>query len=349
MDNQKLIKVLVTGAGSGVGQSIVKSLRFSRLQIQITSADINYLNSGLYRADKAVLVPKVESKNALSWYIDYLNKKKINILMIGSEYDVFFFSKNKNIIEKKTKCIVCVSNEETIKISEDKYLTQKFLKKHKLPYLKTFIPKNVENAIQIAKKLGFPLILKNRHGTSAKNVFLIEKNKEIYNYFSYMKKPIMQEYAGYQGSSLDHEYTCSFFTTKEKKIIGPFIARRKLLHGSSWIVEVNNFPKIKTLIKKISNYLPNVGSLNVQLRDGPNGPVPFEFNARFSGTTCIRANFGFNEPEMFIRNYFFKRKINIPKINKGCCFRYLEEIFIKNCNSKSLIKNFSKGTINKWF
>ena len=75
MDNQKLIKVLVTGAGSGVGQSIVKSLRFSRLQIQITSADINYLNSGLYRADKAVLVPKVESKNALSWYIDYLNKK----------------------------------------------------------------------------------------------------------------------------------------------------------------------------------------------------------------------------------------------------------------------------------
>jgi carbamoyl-phosphate synthase large subunit len=77
--------------------------------------------------------------------------------------------------------------------------------------------------------------------------------------------------------------------------------------------------------------------------------VPFEFNARFSGTTCIRANFGFNEPEMFIRNYFFKRKINIPKINKGCCFRYLEEIFIKNCNSKSLIKNFSKGTINKWF
>ena len=37
----KKIKVLVTGAGSGVGQSIMKALKISKLPIKIISADIN--------------------------------------------------------------------------------------------------------------------------------------------------------------------------------------------------------------------------------------------------------------------------------------------------------------------
>jgi predicted NodU family carbamoyl transferase len=57
----------------------------------------------------------------------------------------------------------------------------------------------------------------------------------------------------------------------------------------------------------------------------------------------------FNIEPKDVDHWVFGGHGKTPKINKGCCFRYLEEIFIKNCNSKSLIKNFSKGTINKWF
>ena len=48
------------------------------------------------------------------------------------------------------------------------------------------------------------------------------------------------------------------------------------------------------------------------------GPIPFEFNSRFSGTTSIRSYFGFNEPEFFYKNYFLKKYFtkNI-KIKKG--------------------------------
>lgn len=349
MKKRKKIKILVTGAGSLVGQGIIKSLNFSKLPTNIISADINYLNSGLYRTKNSILVPKVESKGSLNWYFNFLKKEKIDILMIGSEYDVNFFSRNKNILEEKTGCKICVADSKVIKIAENKCLTQDFLKKNKLPHLKTFQPKNISEAIKITKKIGLPVILKEISGTSSRNVFLIKNSNEIRNHFSYMKKPIIQEYAGYQGSGLDYEYTCSFFTTRENKIIGPFVAKRKLSNGSSWIVEVGSFPKIKKLIMKISNQLPCTGSLNIQLRDGPKGPIPFEFNARFSSTTGIRANFGFNEPEMFIKNYFLKKRIETPKIKKGFCFRYLEEIFIEDCNIKNLKKKLSKGKINKWF
>ena len=346
----RTIKVLVTGAGSGVGQSIMKALKISKLPIKIISADICELNAGLFRADKSLIVPRVENKKTLSWYIKNLKKLEIDVLMIGSEYDLIFFSKNKKTIEKKTNCKVCVTDIETVKISEDKFLTQKFLKAKKLPYLKTFIPKNLNEAIKIGKKLGLPFYLKSRFGTSARNVYLIKKNYELKSFFQLVKKPILQEYAGYFGSkSIDNEYTCSFFTTIDNRFIGPFIAKRKLLFGTSWITEVKNFSKISPLIIKIANKLKNYGSMNIQLRVGKKGPIPFEFNARFSGTTSIRAHFGFNEPEMYLLNYFLNKKIKSPKIKKGMSLRYVEEIFVNNANLNNIKKKFCKGEIKNWF
>ena len=346
----KKIKVLVTGAGSGVGQSIMKALKISKLPIKIISADINALNAGLFRADKSIIVPRVENRKTLDWYIKNLKKLKIDVLMLGSEYDLVFFSKNREIIEKKTKCKVCVTDIKTVKISEDKFLTQKFLKEQKLPYLKTFIPKNLNEAIKIGKKLGFPFYLKSRFGTSARNVYLIKKKNDLKNFFQLVKKPIIQEYAGYvRRKNFDNEYTCSFFTTLDNTIIGPFIAKRKLLFGTSWITEVKNFPKISPLITKIANKIKNLGSMNIQLRLGKKGPIPFEFNARFSGTTSIRAHFGFNEPEMYLLNYFLNKKIKTPEIKKGMSFRYVEEIFVNNTSLENISKKFCKGEIKNWF
>mgnify|MGYP000562809825 CR=1 FL=1 len=44
----KKINILITGAGSAVGQGIVKSLLLSKLNIKIIFADINKDNAGFY-------------------------------------------------------------------------------------------------------------------------------------------------------------------------------------------------------------------------------------------------------------------------------------------------------------
>tara|TARA_B100001564_G_C20654755_1_gene678598 strand:+ start:567 stop:1610 length:1044 start_codon:yes stop_codon:yes gene_type:complete len=346
----KKINVLITGAGSGVGQSIIKSLNISKLPLRIISADISELNAGLYRTDKSIIIPKVESYGSLKRIISIIKKNKIDILMIGSEYELSFFGKNKDIIEKKSNCIVCVTDRDIIRFSEDKYLTQQFLKNLNFPFLKTYIPKNLQDAHKIIKKMKYPFYLKNRFGTSSRKVFLIKHKKQLELYFSQLKKPIIQEYAGsFSEDTLKNEFTCSFFKTKEKKIIGPFIAKRRLLNGTSWITEVKEFPKIRKLIKKIAEKINHVGSMNIQLRQSKKGPVPFEFNARFSGTTSIRAKFGFNEPEMFIKNFYLNKNIKNPKIKHGVTLRYIEEIFLINASIKKLKTKFGKGLINQWF
>ena len=117
-----------------------------------------------------------------------------------------------------------------------------------------------------------------------------------------------------------------------KKVLGPFIARRILKFGTSWIIDVNySNKKIKNLINSISKKINSTGSFNIQLINTKKGPIPFEFNSRFSGTTSVRSQFGFNEPEFFIKNYFLNQNINRKKIKlrKGMAFRYVAEKVLK--------------------
>ena len=94
-------------------------------------------------------------------------KLKIDVLLIGSEYDLNFFSRYKTQIKKKTNCEVCVANLKILKISNDKYLTQEFLKNNKLPYLKTFVPKKFKRSTYLLKKFQF----KNYYEAKTRNIF----------------------------------------------------------------------------------------------------------------------------------------------------------------------------------
>ena len=72
----KPINVFVTGAGSAVGQSIIKSLSLSKLNIKILTGDISKLCSGLY-AREGYIIPAVEKKKSLNWFIKFFIKKKL--------------------------------------------------------------------------------------------------------------------------------------------------------------------------------------------------------------------------------------------------------------------------------
>ena len=54
----KKIKVLVTGAGNGVGQSIIRSLNLSKLNLEVIISDIDKLNTQIYNKNKSIIIPK---------------------------------------------------------------------------------------------------------------------------------------------------------------------------------------------------------------------------------------------------------------------------------------------------
>ena len=60
----KKINVLVSGAGNGVGQSIIRSLRLSKLKLNIFTCDINLFLFKNLQSKKYILFPKVETLNS---------------------------------------------------------------------------------------------------------------------------------------------------------------------------------------------------------------------------------------------------------------------------------------------
>lgn len=305
----KKINIIVSGAANGVGQSIIKSLNISKLKLNIFPADINNKNPLTHRYPKFIIFPKVETNNSLKKIVKIIIQNKIKILFVGSEYEIEFFAKNKEYIEKKTNCVIAVNPIDTIKISNDKFKTSLYLNKFKIPGPKTFKCKNILDAIKKTKILRFPIYIKPSNGTSSKNTFYCKNKEELKGYYKLVKNPIIQEFIGTSKKAINNnEYTCSFFVCRDGKKIGPFIAKRNLKFGTSWEIEIIKNNKIKIMMEKICKNLNIIGSINVQFKEKSSKIYPIEINARFSGTTSIRANFGFNEPEMFIKNYYLKKK-----------------------------------------
>lgn len=339
----------MTGAGNAVGQGIIKSLKISQLPVTLVSADISPLNAGLFRTAEACLIPKVEDPGAVEQVLELIKKVKAQVVMIGSEFDLDFFSKNKGLIENCTGALVIVSPEQTVQIAGDKWLTAEFLREHGLPYAPSCVPENVGDAIAKAREWGYPIILKPRAGTSSRHVHVADSEANLRSLFHVVPAPMIQKVIAPPSAGLANEYTCSIFKTNDGKILGPFTARRTLCSGHSKIVEVDHYPELHPLLCAIGSKLNIMGSLNVQLMVGADGPVPFEFNARFSGTTAVRAHFGFNEPEMALRHFLLKQILAAPEIRRGMAFRYDEEVFLEGITSRQIKEPFPRGEVLSWF
>ena len=77
------INVLITGAASGVGQSIIRSLIYSKIKsnLNIIISDITKLNSYPIYKLKYLTIPKVEQRNSKQLFKKILIRKKINVLL----------------------------------------------------------------------------------------------------------------------------------------------------------------------------------------------------------------------------------------------------------------------------
>lgn len=341
-------RVLVTGAGSGVGQGIVKALRISDLPVVLVGADISLMNAALYRTDEAVIIPRVESAGALDQIIALLGRLEIHVVMVGSEFDLAFFSENREEIERQTGALVIVATPETVTIADDKWATTEFLRKNGLPYAEAHLPQDQNDAVRVADEWEYPIVLKTRRGTSSRHVHIVKDRTQLLERFESTPLPMLQRVIDIPSSQLGSEYTCSIFKAANGYMIGPFTARRTVRGGTSWHIEVAPFEVLHPPLLAIAKAMDFIGSLNVQLMLTVRGAIPFELNARFSGTTAVRAHFGFNEPAMALLSFFYKEEIPEPEIRSGIAMRYHEEVFVENVSADSLSLGH-RGVVNPWF
>lgn len=318
------LNVLVLGVGGNVSMGILKALRGADFDLRIVGACVSESSLGLFQSDVAYISPYANEKEFIPWVIDVCQKEEINVIYSGVEENVYALQQNIETLKKSTNAVFVASDVEVLNIGADKLSTANWLKENSLNYPKTANCEVAKEVSDLIQECGFPLILKPRIGKGSIGIKKVNSSSDLeaVNLEGYC----LQEYVGDESS----EYTCATYTNKEGGLEDIMIFRRELKYGTTFYAEIIQNEVIKEECKKICNALNPRGPLNIQLRLHNGKPICFELNIRFSGTSAIRAHFGYNDVAALVNEYVFNKPAAdyLNPQAEGKAYRYFEEMFI---------------------
>ena len=325
----KKIKVLFDGDGGDVGQGVLKSLLGSELNIDLYASCISTSSSWLYKINNSFVFPLVSDQAFIGFLIDFLNKYQIDVYFPTVDSSLLKISKNKKLIEEKTKTKIFIESFDQVEVCDDKYLTSQFLIDNNFDAPKTVSMDSPKLELYLNSN-EYPFILKTKSGNGAKNIIKVTCYEELKPFIG-NSLWLLQEYL-----NISNEITCGIYIGEDHEVKGIYTLKRTLKCGSTYQAEriIDNILDNKLI--EIAKTM-NMKYLNIQAVYDNGKLLPFEFNGRLSGTTGAMRQI-FNAPEMYIREIILNEHIEPSKNNTKIFFaRFNEEVVYTEKDVHNLI------------
>jgi carbamoyl-phosphate synthase large subunit len=324
--------VLVLGVGGNVSQGILKALRLGGLDCRVVGACTSAAAMGLYTCDKAFLSPPAADQGFLDWLVGCCRTESVRGILSGVEPVLAVLSRHRDTLLRETGAVAVVSSAEVLGVCGDKLRTSRWLREHGLAAPRSADAGDLAAAAALGREAGYPLIAKPRGGKGSGGVFLVagegdlESVRDLGGY-------LVQEHVGDPGE----EYTAATFSDGDGAVRGCIVIRRELQAGTTYRARVEEFPEVRRETLRIAAALRPLGPCNMQFRMRGRQPVCFEINARFSGTSPMRARFGFNDVEAAVRHLVLgEAPRDLPWIRQGVALRYWNELYLDAGAAESL-------------
>lgn len=320
------LNILVTGAGSTMGQSVLKALLMSKygndVNVHVTNSEP--MGAGFFFSDRVVgrnIVPIAKDSNYLDSIIKICLENSIQGIFSGTEHEIYALSNGAERIKKETGAVVFLSRPEIVDLGTDKYKTYLAFKQNSLPFPETVLFDDYKKLLEITG--GYPILMKPRVSSASRNIYKINSEKELFEKkFDESDRIVLQAFL-----NSDIEYTAEAFCDKNGKCVGVIPMIRNLDYGMSYYGKIDDNQEVIRVTQKVAEALKPDGAINVQMRIVDGKAIPFEINTRFSSTECVRAHYGFNSVEAAIDNYLFGLPINLNNWKKGMFMRYWHECY----------------------
>jgi carbamoyl-phosphate synthase large subunit len=290
--------------------------------IRVITADPDYRAAGHWLGDLAVTIPMAADPEYLKTVQMILAREQVGILLIGTDVELPIFSKAKAHLEAQYGTRVVVSSPQVVTIANDKLMTAHFLEAAGFPFAPSVSADDRTLLAELVRTVGFPLIAKPKHGARSVGVVVVKSPAELSHV---MGRPdlVVQELlpdneGEYTAGCLVLEHTC----------VATVVLRRDLRDGNTYRASADTTRRFDREISAIAERLDCYGPCNFQFRIKNGRPVVFEINARFSGTTPIRAIFGFNEVLAMVD--YLNTRTPIPEVTlkEGSVFRAWSDIYV---------------------
>jgi len=363
---RKKITIGVSCIGSGVGQSVISSLRLSRLPIRTVGLGYNPFAYGAYDCDSYDYTLSIYHEQYVDNLIEVCLKNKIDLLVPGLDDEVMVLAANSKKL-RDAGINVILADKELIAICRDKERMEKELNMVADVFVKTYDRDTLHEDISDGK-VKLPLIAKPRGGFASRGIKMIlsaDDLKEVSD------NHIIQELALPASSDPNYEYYMNQLNKKqntqvaevsiqlvyspERKLMGRMFSYNKLNNGVPVEVVPYENEYIWSIVDKLTPALLEMGlygPLNIQGRITDNGLKLFEMNPRFTGITGLRALMGFNEVEACAKEWLGidKGKNKLQMNYKRFGTRQVSDKSIpleRNAEILSVFRNLNQGAVSE--
>lgn len=316
---------LVTGAGALLGQGILRALRLAGRALRIVSADPDARAPGHWLGDLAVTVPPANDPAYLSRIEQVIERERVDVLLVGTDVELRALAAARSRLEREHGVHVLVSPPETISIADDKLLTATFLAAHGFPAPRSAPASDGDAVRRLADEAGLPLFVKPRQGARSVGTRVIETPSALVRACVEEPSLVVQELL----PGGDGEYTAGalVFGGACRAVV---VLRRDLKDGNTFRAYRDaSCARFDPFVARIAEATGTYGPCNLQFRLRGGEPVVFEINARFSGTTPVRALFGFNEVGAVLDYLIDGTPVPAPRLRDGVVLRATGDLFVE--------------------
>lgn len=280
------LNVLFTSAGRRV--ELMRAFRraYERLGLAgaIVAVDIDPLAPALQVVDRPYLVPRLDDPDYLPAILAICEREAIDLIFPLIDPDIPVLARGRAVLEAGG-ARVAVVEETAVALTADKWLTHAFFGRLGLPAPRSWLPDG------LPQEPEFPLFIKPRGGSAARNTFRVRDRHELDFFMRYVPDPIIQEYL--PGPEITNDVICDL----DGVLLGVASRQRLEVRWGEVAKGVTvHDPRIIEGCARISQALPALGPITVQCMMKDGRPHFTEINARMGGGLPLGIRAGIDAP-----------------------------------------------------
>jgi predicted ATP-grasp superfamily ATP-dependent carboligase len=249
--------------------------------------------------------PKKCPEEFLSFLLDIVKNRRFDLILTPEEFTSILVARHRKAFEPYVA--VPLPSAEVLELASDKLRLLKHAAGIGIRCPKTYYPKNNQDLHAVADDIGFPAVIKPRHGTGAYGIRYVKNESELLEQYPIICKrfsrPMIQEFI----PGKQRVFGVSLLFNNDLAPRAYFVHRKvrefPVQGGVSTFRESVEFPYLVDLSVELLKSLKWYGIANIEFKLDPRDGKPklMELNPRFWGSLHLAIRAGVNFPYLLYR------------------------------------------------
>ena len=243
-------KILITGAGGGGSNNLIRSLRASSLDLEIYGSNLDAFILAKSEADKNFLLPSASEPNYIDALLHRIQNEDVDLIIPNSDREVRRISDERD----KIPCRFFLPPRDIVEMCQDKYAMHLKLKEAELKTAKT-IPINdyddIEPAINALADTGERFWIRPRSGSGSKGATWVKNAEQARSWIS-----LWEELRGYRVNTFmiseflpGRDYAFQSIWRNGQLVVGKMCERLSYFFGANQLSGMSSTPAVARTVR----------------------------------------------------------------------------------------------------